>query len=866
MSETTARIAIPELSLVALMGVSGAGKSTFARRHFASTEVLSSDFCRGLVADDENDQAATADAFDVLYYIAGKRLAAGRLTVVDATNVQAEARKPLVETARAHDVLPVAIVLDLPEKVCAQRNAQRAERQFGERVLRRQHDQLRRSLRSLKREGFRHVWVLNTPEEIDSTVITRVRMYNDLRDRTGPFDVIGDVHGCLAELGELLGRLGYTREYDAAGRLTGASHPQGRTAVFLGDLVDRGPDTPGVLDLAMTMTAAGQALAVAGNHEAKLLRALRGRDVKVSHGLAESLSQIEAREAEQPGFRAEAERFLNGLVSHYVLDSGRLVVAHAGLKEELHGRASGRVRAFALYGDTTGETDEFGLPVRYPWADDYRGRAMVLYGHTPLPEPEWVNNTMCLDTGCVFGGQLTALRYPERELVSVPARRTYYEPARPLAAPPAKPPAASAEAAAAPRREPDVLDIGDVLGKRIVHTAYHGRITIAERNAAAAVEVMSRFAVDPRWLVYLPPTMSPVAASQRPGLLEHPAEAFSAYRSAGVDTVICEQKHMGSRCVAVVCSGERVGADRFGVDDGSSGAVYTRTGRPFFGPELTDRLLARLRGALASAGVFDELASGWVLLDAELLPWSAKAEDLVRNQYATVGAAARTALPAVIEALEQAAARGRDVGALLDGMRSREANARAFTEAYRRYCWPVSGLDGIRLAPFQLLAAEKATFHDRDHRWHLELAERLAAADPELFLATSNLVASTDEAAGEQRATAWWEELTGAGGEGMVVKPLANYARGPRGLVQPGLKVRGRDYLRIIYGPDYTDPANLDRLRDRGLGAKRSLAAREYALGLEALDRLVAGEPLWRVHECVFAVLALESEPVDPRL
>ena len=866
MSDTTPQIAIPELSLVALVGVSGSGKSTFAGQHFVPTEVLSSDFCRGLVADDETDQTATADAFDVLYYVAGKRLAAGRLTVVDATNVQADARKPLVETARAHDVLPVAIVLDLPEKVCARRNAQRPERQFGERVLRRQHDQLRRSLRSLKREGFRHVWVLKTPEEIDSAVITRVRMYNDLRDRTGPFDVIGDVHGCLAELGELLDQLGYRCEHDAAGRLTGAAHPQGRTAVFLGDLVDRGPDTPGVLGLAMTMTAAGQALAVAGNHEAKLLRALRGHDVKVSHGLAESLSQIDAREAGQPGFRAQAESFLEGLLSHYMLDGGRLVVAHAGLKEAFHGRASGRVRAFALYGDTTGETDEFGLPVRYPWADDYRGRAMVLYGHTPLPEPEWVNNTMCLDTGCVFGGRLTALRYPERELVSVPAHRTYYEPARPLTVPSAKPSAASAEAATAPRHEPDVLDIGDVLGKRIVSTSHHGRITIPGRNAAAAIEVMSRFAVDPRWLVYLPPTMSPVAASQRPGLLEHPAEAFSAYRSAGVEEVICEEKHMGSRCVAVVCASERVGADRFGVDDGSAGAVYTRTGRPFFGPELTDRLLARVRGALASAGVFDELASGWVLLDAELLPWSAKAEDLVRDQYATVGAAARAALPAAIEALEQAAAGGRDVGALLDSMRSREANARAFTEAYRRYCWPVSGLDGIRLAPFQVLAAEKATFHDRDHRWHLELAGRLAAADPELFLSTRNLVDSADEAAGEQRATAWWEELTGAGGEGMVVKPLANYARGPRGLVQPGLKVRGRDYLRIIYGPDYTDPANLDRLRDRGLGAKRSLAAREYALGLEALDRLVAGEPLWRVHECVFAVLALESEPIDPRL
>ena len=888
MSASGSQIAIPELSLVALVGVSGAGKSTFARCHFAATEVLSSDFFRGLVADDENDQSATRDAFDALYYVAGKRLAAGRLTVVDATNVQADARRQLVEAAREHDVLPVAIVLDIPEAVCAARNESRTDRPFGRGVLRRQHDQLRRSLRSLKREGFRHVWVLTTPEEADAAVVTRVKMMNDLRDETGPFDVIGDVHGCLDELVELLGELGYQAERDEAGRVVGASHPAGRKVVFLGDLVDRGPDTPGVLRLAMGMTAAGSALAVTGNHEAKLVRAMRGRNVKTSHGLAESLRQLDAAEAAEPGFRADAERFLDGLIAHYVLDGGRLVVAHAGLTEAFHGRASGRVRAFALYGDTTGETDEFGLPVRYPWANDYRGRAMVLYGHTPVPSAEWVNNTLCLDTGCVFGGRLTALRYPERELVSVPAHRMYYEPARPLAAAlagdagtdAAQPGLAGTDAAQvrpaagpvavpadlAPRREAGVLDIGDVLGKRIVQTRHHGRITVAEANAAAAIEVMSRFATDPRWLVYLPPTMSPVATSELPGLLEHPAEAFTAYRGAGLDAVVCEEKHMGSRCVAVVCADERVAAERFGVDDGNTGAVYTRTGRPFFGPELTGRLIGRLRAALSSAGIFDELASGWVVLDAELLPWSAKAEGLIRDQYAAVGAAARAALPAAVDVLQRAAAAGRDTVALLDVMQAREVNARAFTDAYRRYCWPVSGLDGVQLAPFQLLAAEKATFHDRDHGWHLGLADRLAAADPMLFLSTRQVTVSLANPAAERAATKWWEELTGSGGEGMVVKPLANFARGPRGIVQPGLKVRGSDYLRIIYGPDYTEPANLDRLRTRNLGAKRSLAAREYALGLEALDRLVGGEPLWRVHECVFAVLALESEPVDPRL
>ena len=195
--------------------------------------------------------------------------------------------------------------------------------------------------------------------------------------------------------------------------------------MFLGDLVDRGPDSPGVLRLVMGMVAAGQALAVPGNHENKLIRALSGKNVQVSHGLAETLSQLAGEDDE---FRRQVGEFCRGLVSHLVLDGGRLVVAHAGLKEAYHGRASGRVRSFALYGDTTGETDEYGLPVRYPWAADYRGRAMVLYGHTPVPEPDWVNNTLCLDTGCVFGGRLTALRYPEREIVSVPAERVWYEP------------------------------------------------------------------------------------------------------------------------------------------------------------------------------------------------------------------------------------------------------------------------------------------------------------------------------------------------------------------------------------------------------------------------------------------------------
>ncbi len=838
-------IGVPALSLVVLVGASGSGKSTFARKHFLGTEVISSDVCRGLVSDDENDQAATKDAFELLHFIAGKRLAAGRLTVIDATNVQPEARKELVALAREHDVLPVAIVLDPPEQVCVARNEQRPDRQFGKQVVIRQRSQLRRGLKSLKREGFRGVHLLTSVEEIDAVSIERTRLFNDLTDQTGPFDIVGDIHGCRAELEELLSTLGYTITRDDQDRAIDAAHPD-RRAIFVGDLVDRGPDTPGVLRLVMGMVASGNAYCVTGNHEDKLLRSMRGKKVRINHGLAESLEQLAAEPEE---FRTEVAAFIDGLISHYVFDDGNLVVSHAGLVERMHGRTSGRVRSFCLYGETTGETDEFGLPIRYPWANEYRGRAMVVYGHTPTPEPEWINNTICLDTGCVFGGALTALRYPERELVQVDAAEQYYKPAKPLHVP------------AAPEREPDVLDITDVVGRRVIETGTHGRISVRAEQAGAALEVMSRFAIDPRFLLYLPPTMSPVATSPIPGLLEHPAQAFETFKGQGVTELVCEEKHMGSRAVVLLTRDDDVAEKRFGL--AGRGAVHTRTGRSFFDAALTDDLLLRLRAVAEKAGLFEELDSSWLLLDAELLPWSAKAGELLRNQYAAVGAAARSSLPAATAALESAAAAGLDVGEMLARTQRRAVNADLFSEAYRRYCWPTEGLDGVRLAPFQLLAAEGATYQEKPHAWHLALADRMVAAGPELITPTRRLYVDLES---WDAGIAWWEELTAAGGEGMVVKPAANLVRTAKGMAQPGLKVRGQEYLRIIYGPDYTEPENFSRLRDRKLGHKRSLALREYAVGLEALERAARGEPLWRIHECVFAVLALESEPVDPRL
>ncbi|ESQ77684.1 metallophosphoesterase [Asticcacaulis sp. AC402] len=659
---TQTLITLPDLSLVLLIGASGSGKSSFARKHFLPTEVISSDYCRGLVSDDENDQAATKDAFEVLNFIAGKRLAAGRLTVVDATNVQPESRKSLIDLARRHHVIPVAIVLNLPREVCHARNQSRTDRDFGKGVVWGQSDSLRRSLKGLRKEGFSHVTVLDSVEAIDAVRIERAPLWPDKKVETGPFDIIGDVHGCFDELHALMLTLGYVIEGREPYRV---HHPEGRRLILAGDLVDRGPKTPEVLRIVMDMVESGVAFCVNGNHDEKLKKALSGRDVKIAHGLAESLEQLSH---ETPEFRSRVVDFLDGLISHYVFDGGRLAVSHAGLKEHYIGRGSPRIRSFAMFGETTGEIDEFGLPVRYNWARDYRGSTMLVYGHTPVPEPEWLNRTINIDTGCVFGGKLTALRYPEKEIVQVDAAQVYCEPVRPIGH-------------GRDARDSDMIDIEDVTGKRVVETALSRNIVIRDENAMAALEVMSRFAVDPRLLVYLPPTMSPPETSKLDGWLEHPIEAFEYYRQNGVTQVIAQEKHMGSRAVVVLGRDAAAVEQRFGIATGL-GTVYTRTGRAFFNERVLEQaFLSRLADAVTKAGLWEELATDWLCLDAEILPWSAKAMALLEQQYAPVGAAATHVLPIAAELLARAGQTE-----LAAKMTARAQMAGAYRAAYRRYC------------------------------------------------------------------------------------------------------------------------------------------------------------------------------------
>ena len=855
-------ITIPELSLVVLVGISGSGKSTFAKRLFKETEILSSDRCRAMVSDNENNQAASDDAFELLHYIASKRLKNGLLTVIDATNVQIEARRPLVQLAREYHCLPIAIVLDVPEKICQARNDARPDRDFGRHVVRQQRSQLKRNIRNLKREGFRHIYVLKSPEEIDAVqVINKDKLYNNKKEISGPFDIIGDVHGCLDELKELLVNLGYEIEhckYDHEGFGYQVTNGNGRKAVFLGDLVDRGPHSPEVLKLVMSMVNAGVAYCVPGNHDMKLQKYLNGKNVQIRHGLEKTIEQLKGESA---AFLNTVKEFLYGLVSHYVFDNGKLVVAHAGLKEEMQGRGSGAVRSFCMYGETTGEIDEFGLPVRYNWAAEYRGKAMVVYGHTPVPEAQWLNRTIDIDTGCVFGGKLTALRYPEEELVEVKAKKIYTEPVKPLESESDSPLSHQQEL-------DDLLDIEDVVGKRIISTKLRNNITVREENSIAALEVMSRFAMNPKWLIYLPPTMSPSETSDLSGYLEHPHEALKYFKSQGVDKVICEEKHMGSRAIIVVCKDENTAVERFGINNEGIGACYTRTGRNFFNKTgLEKEFLDRVQLALEKSEFWKRFNTDWVCLDAELMPWSAKAQTLLKDQYASVGAAAVVSLKDAISQLTKTQNRQiAGVDELIGSYQAKDEMIASYATAYRNYCWPVEKVDDFKLAPFHVLATEGAVHTDKDHEWHMKTIQSIAEGDGQLMVVTSYKLVDLNDESQIAGVIDWWTELTQKGGEGMVVKPFNYISYGKKGLIQPAIKCRGKEYLRIIYGPEYSSSGNMKVLKNRSLGRKRSLALREFSLGVEALERFVKKEPLRKVHECVFGVLALESEAVDPRL
>lgn len=846
-------ITIPSIGLVLMVGASGSGKSRLAARRFHPSEIVELDRCREIVSGDRNDQSATDDAAAVAAEIIERRLRRRLLTVVDATNVRSEDRRRWTSIAARTHSLVTAIVLDPGMGFCQKSAEARDGERYNPRSVAQHYSLLSRDRRKLsKSDGVRNVTTLSSPEEIEAATIRRRDTYNDKRSVTGPFDIIGDVHGMTDELETLLEKLGWSVVWTGEGeeRMSVLSHREDRRLVFLGDMTDRGPRSRDALLIMEAAVSSGQGFAVASNHDDRFKRWLQGRETSLTHGIDTSIADFEGT---SETYRRRIADVIDALPAHLVFDGGRLAVAHVGLREDMILGASPEMRDFAVFGPKSAPGED-GKSARVDWADEYRGRTSIVYGHTVVDEPVWHNRTICLDTGAVFGGSLTALRWPEKEIVSVPASKAYAELDRP---------AFSRKEI----RDPAVIGFKDVSGKKYVETGLSGRITVEADHMAGALEHMSRYAIDPRWLVYIPPTMSPVESSSDGDYLEHPAQAFDYYRKHGVTDLVVETKHMGSRALALVCRDAETAARRFGVEDGHTGHVWSRSGRAFFDEDQRRTVVAAISDG-ASRGLFDELRTDWLLLDMEIMPWNTKATDLIERQFAPTGRAAQMGGRLALHALSRFASRGvADVSALQERLSRRLENAGRFDAVWRGYCWDAPDLSALRIAPFHVLASEGRVHHDVRHDEHLRWIEMLAGSGMSgMLVGTPHLRVDLSDETTVAAAVDLWVRDTSSGAEGIVVKPHTFATRGERGLVQPALKVRGRDYLRIIYGPDYDLPENLARLRDRAIASKRGRAMKQFALGVEGLERLVRREPVRRVHECVFSTIALDSDPLDPRL
>ncbi|MDM5234548.1 polynucleotide kinase-phosphatase [Lysinibacillus pakistanensis] len=859
-------ITIPSIGIVLLIGPSNSGKSTLLQ-HWVNTgilspsEIISSDTYRTLVSDSnyinfqghsqeeaellyEQYFAISTQAFAVMERVLEARCTLNKCTFVDATHLKSEERQQYILLGKKLHVPVCAIVLDIPLEELLQRDTMRKDPR-GIKRIKQQARLLKSEKRLIKKESFLKTYFV---KEIEALTLTRQESPLYLNVDAG-LDIIGDIHGCYDELLELLKKLEY--EVNNEGYFI---HPQGRRFVSVGDIMSRGPKSIKTMEFFERHIERGLAFMTDSNHGWKIARWLDGRNVSLHHG--DELVEAEFMDyentyggAQTAALKARLAKCLLAAPSHYVLMNKGLasaVVTHAGIRDRYIGKQSSRISDFCRYGDVQ-ELNISGKPIRNDWFTEHQTSQLIIWGHDPKINPLKQNHTLNIDQGVVFGGQLTAFRYPEQTIISVNAYKNYAGTQNnPLLEAKAK------------RFEPP--NIAAFLAGFAVETSYLGAIQIPGAQAKAAIDSVSHYTVPLEQLIYIPPTMSPTPqTSALDNTLEHPAEAFAYYKKHGVQTMIAEKKHMGSRAVVLLFKDEQVAKEYMDME--MFGILTTRTGRRFFDKEMEFKIVQQLHSELLGKNYFEKFNTNFVLLDAEILPWNLKAQQLIDQQYAHVAEQALMDRSKLVEKLQNTTQI--NVSEWLQDYQYLLNNAQQFSTIYQNYCWEVQDTSAIQIAPFHVLAHSAETYFHKPHTWHMEM-NRLFAKNSDIFIETDYKIIH-DEAS-EQEVIAWWEEMTAAGHEGIVIKPELFVTTYKGKLIQPAIKVRGREYLRIIYGMDYLQTSNLIKLKERNPSKKMRNALREFALGLEGIERFVRGESTARIHECVLGTLALESDPVDPRL
>lgn len=852
-------------AIVLLIGPSNSGKTTLLQSLVASgqllaSEIISSDDYRQLVADvdyidlsavEKEDEAIVYEAyqriseqaFHALHTIVEARAKLNKVSIIDATNLRSFECANYFEIAKRNHVPVQALLFNTPKEQLLARDQLRDNPRGQKRVLQ-QFNTFKYEVKAIKKEPFANLYTVQDDEEIKL-----IREPNKLTlEIEHGVDIIGDIHGCYDEMLALIRELGYEQRDDVY------IHPAGRRLISVGDIMSRGPKSIETMQFWLKQIEAGLSYMTDSNHGWKIARWLGGKDVSLNHGdeLVEQEFMAYAKvhgEAATNALKARFARMLLDAPSHYILTKQNItkaVVTHAGIKDHYIGKQSKRISDFCRYGDIL-QTDRTSKPVRGDWFTQHKTSELIIWGHDVNVQPFKANRTINIDQGAVFGGELTAFQYPEQTFTSVKAFANYAgTEENPIL-----------EAKNKRFRPPNVTQFIDGF---TVHTRNDEQIAIPKENALAALDTFSHYTLPLEQVIYIPPTMSPTPqTSALPGYLEHPSEAFHYYKKNGITKMMAEKKHMGSRAVIFIAKNRQVAKELINSDN--LGYITTRTGRAFFEQEQQQRMVEKIHAELLAKNYFEQFNTSFVLMDAEILPWNLKAQSLIDHQYETVAENAvmdRYKLIEKLKVTEQV-----DVTSWLEEYTEKYQNAARFDAVFKNYCWSTNELSGIQIAPFHILAHSASTNFHQPHSWHMEMNQYLAENSP-LFIATEYRVIESEQ--DEQEVIRWWQDMTENGHEGIVIKPFNFLAYHKGKLLQPAIKVRGREYLRMIYGMDYTNKAFMKKLKQRNPSRKMKNALLEFKLGLEGISRFVSLESSTRVHECALATLALESDAIDPRL